>query len=223
MRLYILRPSARQRAKHVREALADYPLLELPHRKNAIDLTPDAARENERFLLDQMPDRMAALGDFLRRFNVEMGTGDAALAAVSAWFPDHAGLLTTKLWTAAARFAFFSFSRPWVGPLRGLNAIFDLGLFFGESMLSANPACNWRVIAGGAPPWPGQPTSYTGIFVEGAHVKRFFEPIAHVYSACASLQQYDNVLYVSARERAMIPQAQADSFRRYVRTYASPD
>src|SRR5262249_23301129 len=129
--MHLLRPKAWKSARRVRNALIDYPLFAPPHREHPAFLDFRAAKENERYFFEHRSERIDALRDFLRAFEIELALEGAGFAAVSAWFSDYAGLLTPMLRDRLIRQAFYCLTRPWTGPLRGLNTLFDLGLFFG--------------------------------------------------------------------------------------------
>ena len=219
--MYMLRSDARKRARHVRKALTDYPLFEPPHRGNLIQLPRDAFEENKWFFLENKAGRIHALSEFLRKFDVSLGLDDAGVAAVSAWLPDYGGLLAWRLWHPKVERAFFDFAGPWTGKLRGLNTIFDLGIYFGECLIARNPRLRWLIFGGAgsatAPP-PKTGSSMSGFLIEG-WIKGL-DPIWLMHLECSNLQKIENVFYFSARRRAEMAFSQPDNFSRSVNAYA---
>src|SRR4051812_12477474 len=100
---YLLRPSAWSRVRRVRKALSNYPPLAPPHGKHSAFLDFDAAKENERYFFEHRSERIKALRDFLRTFDLDLALQGPGLDAVSAWFPRHASLLVAGLRTKEVR------------------------------------------------------------------------------------------------------------------------
>ncbi|SHL38185.1 hypothetical protein SAMN05444159_5751 [Bradyrhizobium lablabi] len=193
---YLLRPSAWGRARRLRKALSDYPLFAPPHSKNSAFLDFDSAKENERYFFEHRPERIGALRDLLRAFDVELALEGPGLEAVSAWFPGHAALLVAGLRNKTVRQAFYRWRMPWTGRLRGLNTIFDLGLFFGECIIAKNPRCRWMGFIGAAPGEPLRPEvniGGIGIDIEGSRRKPYFDPFEYIYLTCSNIQSQDNL------------------------------
>lgn len=205
---YLLRPGLWGRARRVRKALSNYPVLAPPHGKHSAFLDFDAAKENERFFFEHKQERIEALGDFLRAFDIDLALQGRGLDAVSAWFPGHAPLLVAGLRTKAVRQAFYGWRTPWVGRLRGLNTIFDLGLFFGECIIAKNPRCRWRGFmsaAPGEPPRPETDIGGSGIRVEGSRLKYYIDPLRLIYTNCLNIQSYEDIFSGMPRPVEMNP------------------
>jgi len=140
------------------EALIDYPAYEPLHRQgpNSPRHLPDqevrafAARGRENFshFKEHRKERLGALKAFLAKFGVDMDLEDKGLAAVSAWLPGNCGALVADLGKDETMQIFYRHLMPWEGNLRGLNVIFDLGIFFGECVIVRNPRLHWIN-------WPG--------------------------------------------------------------------
>jgi hypothetical protein len=176
--------------------LSDYPVYDPPHRKNSAFLDFESARKNKQHFLDHRAERLDALRGFLHRFEVDLALQGTGLAAVSAWFPRYGGLLA-KLWDLEVMQAFYHF-RPWTGRRRGLNVIFDLGLFFGECVIAGNPNCEWLGFVGAAPGEPPKPEvgiGGSGIFISDSRRKLMFDPFADICSSCFNLNSAENLLY----------------------------
>lgn len=190
------RPSTWKRAWRVRSALANYPLYSPPHRQHPWFLDFDSAKEDGQYFFEQRTERVRILSEFLRAFNVDLALEGPGLAAVSAWFAEYAGLAVPNLRSRAIRQAFYRMARPWTGRLRGFNAIFDLGLFFGECVIARNPGCYWHGFFGaapGAPPRPVQDIGGMGIVIFGSRRKPCFDPFALVEVMCSNFQAFDRI------------------------------
>jgi hypothetical protein len=152
-----------ERRQMLSPVLADYPLYQPPHPEGPFlrrrqDQTEEdykrysheyAARSEQNFgyFMEQRSARLLALQAFLDRFGVSASLDDAGLKSVSAWLPDNAYALA-NLRDAAVRQAFYQMQTPWTGVLRGLNVIFDLSIFFGESLIQKQPRLHWKHIPG---------------------------------------------------------------------------
>jgi len=143
-----LRRAPSRRTKQQREmanALTDYPPY-TPPAWWSTDSIEHAAYT--KFFLENRDDRLAALRMFLARFNVAPDFDDAGLRAVSAWCPLYMDLLVDDLYSDRVWSAYHNFEADWVGPLLGLNPIFDLGVHCGEWVLLRNPRLEWQCLRG---------------------------------------------------------------------------
>jgi hypothetical protein len=153
-----------ERQQVLAPALVDYPLYQPPHRQgpNFLRRRPDqneedyaryvrefAARADQNFLyfMDQRAMRLAALQAFLGKFGVSTNLDDASIASVSAWLPDN-GYALANFRDEAVVDSFYEMRTPWTEALRGLNVIFDLGVFLGESIVRKQPRLHWKYILG---------------------------------------------------------------------------
>jgi hypothetical protein len=109
-----------------------------------------AARSDQNFIyfMEQRATRLAALQGFLDKFEISASLDDAGLANVSAWFADNSFALVSSLRNEAVRQAFYLMQIPWTEDLRGLNVIFDLGIFLGESLIRKQSRLHWKYIPG---------------------------------------------------------------------------
>jgi hypothetical protein len=141
--------------------IADYPLYQPPYRQGPNFLRRSPNQEEEAYLktipeftargdenfayfMEQRASRMASLQSFLAKFGVSASPDDAGLADVSRWFPYNAFALVPSLRDWAVGQAFFQMKTPWIDELRGLNVIFDLGIFFGEALIRKQPCLHWK-------------------------------------------------------------------------------
>ena len=181
-------------------ALVDYPLYEPPHRQGPHYLrrrdnqTEDSyvsyvhqyvARSDQNFLffMEQRATRLAKLQTFLGKFGVSASLDDTGLASVSAWFPDNSGALA-NLRDLRVHQAFYQMQTPWIEGHRGLNVIFDLGVYFGESLIKKQPRLHWKYTNG---PSDGGESFGTGYVIEGFHRKgkgRRLDPGQRILGCC---------------------------------------
>jgi hypothetical protein len=139
--------------RRMSQALIDYPAYEPLHRQgpNCPRHLPDqearefAARGRENFshFIEHRKERLVALKAFLAKFGVAMDLEEKGLVAVSAWLPGNCSALVADLGKDETMQIFFRYLVPWEGDFRGLNVIFDLGIFFGECVIIRNPLLHW--------------------------------------------------------------------------------
>jgi len=163
-------PRMEQRSR-VSNALADYP----PYTPPAWDADPDTIEHATytKFFLENRDDRLAAFRTFLVKFDVAPDLDDAGLRAVSAWCPLYLDLLVDGLGSDTLSSAYHEFEAPWVGPLLGLNPIFDLGVYCGECVLLRNPRLEWQCLRG--------PEHFVAHQIVGQKNQHFFEPVRWTY------------------------------------------
>ena len=195
-----------ERRQSMLRAMADYPPYEPPHRQgpNFLDRVSrqgeveyevllqrftDRGRENLDYFLKHREVRMNALSAFLEKFDVQMGFGDAGLAAVSAWCPQNCGSLVPDLRDQNTRQVFFQMLQPWTGQWRGFNVIFDLGTFLGESLIVRSPRLHWIYQPGLSEDGVSNHSGYgIGGFKKGAG--NWFDPMGFICDACTRNQAY---------------------------------
>lgn len=138
-------PKYWKRVHLVKEMLADYPPYRPPHNANQVFLSPREGESNMLYFFEQKSMRLKYLYQFLAKFGVEGDLDDRGLAAVSEWLPQYGGLLVNHLRSLPTMWAFYDFACPWTGAFHGLNAIFDLGIYFGECVIARNRRLRWDV------------------------------------------------------------------------------
>jgi hypothetical protein len=201
-----LRRDPKHLIEHRRRMLSlldDYPLFEPPYRQgpnvsgqSAGQSFDDYERsfrefvargeENLSYLLAHRRERLAALRAFLAKFDVEVDTDDAGLSAVSAWCPGNCGALVANMRNHATRQAFFQLL-PWTGELRGLNVVFDLGVFLGECVTARNPKLYWKYLGGGST--NDGSASASGYYIQGfRHIRDYLDALGYMYNCCANDQ-----------------------------------
>jgi hypothetical protein len=189
-----------ERRQVLSPALVDYPLYQPPHRQGPNCLrrrdnqTEEAyvsyiyehvARSDQNFLffMEQRATRLAALQTFLGKFGVNASLDDTGLASVSAWFPDN-GYALANLRDPRVLQAFYQMQTPWIEGLRGLNVLFDLGVYFGESLIKKQPRLHWKHTHGSSDNGVSLGTGYE---IEGFHRKakgNWLDPGARILGCC---------------------------------------
>jgi len=193
--------SLAEHRRQMAEALADYPVYDPPHRqgpnfprslqgrseadyKRLLEEFRRRGRENFSYFMECRDVRRAALSAFLARFDVRGDVDDTGLAAVSAWCPGNCGALVPGLREDTTRQAFFQLSVPWTEKLRGLNVIFDLGIFFGECITIRNRQLHWTYKPGGS---NGGVPNHSGYDIAGFRNPRdSLDPVGRMYRECGN-------------------------------------
>ena len=223
-----LRRAPSRRAEQQREmasALADYPIYDPPHRQDRnwqrrpVGESYDEedlrlmrefnarGRENFSYFMNHRDERLTALGTFLAKLGVIMDLDETGLASVSAWLPGNCGALVADPREEETRQVFFQHLEPWTQQRRGLNVIFDLGVFFGECVIKRNQRLHWTC-------WPGASAIHTGHAIAGFKKKRhWLDPMGNIY--------YDCVNDENAIRRRQVGVVRADTLVGKVRDYST--
>lgn len=130
------------------EALATYPAYAPPEWDPAPQNLGQASNAYREYFFANKESRLYALRGFFAKFDVSMNLEDAGLMAVSGWLPQYADLLLDDFNSEDVRDAYRTFSRPWIGPLNGLNIIFDLGIYYAECVWLRRTKLKWIVMRG---------------------------------------------------------------------------
>ena len=139
-------------------------------------------RENFEFFLNQRAARLVALQNFLVKFSVNATLDDPGLAAVSAWLPGNCGALVANLRSPTTRGIFFQLAALWAGEWRGMNVIFDLGVFLGECLIARNERLHWVYEPGMS---DDGSANHTGYGISGFKQRRnHLDPAGHIYGQC---------------------------------------
>jgi hypothetical protein len=191
-----------ERQQVLAPALVDYLLYQPPNRQgpNCIGrrhyqneeeyfryMREFAARVDQNFLyfMDQRTTRLTALQVFLGKFGVSASLDDAGIASVAAWLPDNGYALADFRDKAVAN-RFYEMQTPWTEAFRGLNVIFDLGVFLGESLIRKQPRLHRKYALGASD--HGEST-LTGYGVEGFRRKakgNWLDPPQRILNDCWS-------------------------------------
>jgi len=90
---------------------------------------------------------------------VSASLDDAGIASVSAWLPDN-GYALANFRDKAVVDTFYEMRTRWTEAVRGLNVIFDLGVFLGESLDRKQPRLHWKYILGSSDHGESRLTGY---------------------------------------------------------------
>ena len=179
-----LRRGPRRRAEQkqrVLDALAGYPPYEPPEWNPDTKSLLEANVEYKDYFFANRDRRIEALRTFLAKFDVASNFDDAGLMAVSAWCPLYADLLVEGLNSDTVRSAYHGFEAPWSGTLLGLNPIFDLGIYYGECLLSRRSRLKWQ-------PHRGPESNAAAHPIFGQRNRRPFDPINWMYTWCNNVR-----------------------------------
>jgi hypothetical protein len=189
-----------ERRQALSPALVDYPLYQPPHRQGpnflrrrqnqteeeyVSHIHEFVARSDQNFVyfMEQRATRLAALHAFLGRLGVSASLDDAGLASVSAWLADNGYALANPRDPAVVQ-AFYQMQTPWTERLRGLNVIFDLGIFLGESLIRKQPRLHWKSSTGSSDHGESVTTGYN---IEGFRRKgkgNHLDPAGSIFGFC---------------------------------------
>jgi hypothetical protein len=167
--------------RRITEALLGYPPYSPPDWNPDTKSFQEANIEYMTFFFDNLVLRKEALRVFLSKFDTVLNFDDSSVLAVSAWCPRYADLLVDDLQSELVWSAYHRFDAPWIGPLLGLNAIFDLGVYFGECLLSLNSRLKWEPLRAPDGGMAGHP-----IFGQRGH--RPFDPMKWIYVECKNIR-----------------------------------
>lgn len=157
--------------------------------------------QNFTYFMEQRVTRLAALAAFLDEFGVVASLDDAGLASVSAWFADNSFALVSSLRDKTSREAFYRMQTPWTEQLRGLNIIFDLGVFLGEALIRKQPRLHWKYLPSISDHGETLTTGYRIDGFRGGTKVRLYEPGTFVLHSC--LNDLNNIHSYSPRPRAL--------------------
>ena len=194
-------------------AIADYPLYQPPIRQgpNFLRRTPQQSEEdyvryareyvarseqNFEYFMGQRTARLTALQTFLQEFGVHASLDDIGLANVSVWCPDNDFALVNDLQNPDVRQTFYQMKIPWTEELRGLNVIFDLGIFLGEMLIKRQPRLHWKYKHGSSD--DGE-SAGTGHHIDGFRARAWMDPGQFIVQNCRNNL---NQIYSYSRETA---------------------
>jgi hypothetical protein len=140
-------PPPTEQQLQLTQALAAYP----PYAPPEYSPNPDAdsmraaSAQYREYFLGGRQARLEALGEFLANFDVSSSLDDAGLIAVSTWLPHWADLLVNEFEDSNA---YRRLEVPWTGRLKGLNVVFDLGIYYAECLWARRTKLEWIVVRG---------------------------------------------------------------------------
>ncbi|MEQ1673041.1 MAG: hypothetical protein ABL893_19495 [Hyphomicrobium sp.] len=147
----MLHPKAWLDSIRIRDAVANYPIYAPPHKLDYKSITALQSRENYSYFDDQRAIRLAHFSQWIDNFGISATIDNAGIQSISGWIHRYAGhLLTADIYSS--RHLYSSFTPVWSGSHRGLNVIWDLGIYAGDWIVQQNPACSWALNTGDEDP-----------------------------------------------------------------------
>jgi hypothetical protein len=203
----------------LRKALQDYPPYAPPHRGDCMSLSQEEGEENYAYFLDQKPARLERFVRLLAKFDVPASLDDAGLRCINEWVHRYGGHLVARD-TASSHETFVSFSPSWTEANLPLNVIWDLAIYAGEYITSANPSHRWGLDLGAEHRISRQDFGYLRpcLFIDWHPVRR-----NHIFDfAFATARAKRRVATIGAL-LAGDPNAPADSFKKTLMFWAGSD
>lgn len=215
----MLYPRAWLDSVRLRRALQDYPPYAPPHRGDCMSLSQQEGEENYAYFLYQKLARLEHFVQLLAKFDVPASLDDAGLQHVNAWVHRYSGHLVTRD-TASSHETYVSFSPSWTDANLGLNVVWDLAIYAGEYITSANPAHRWGLDLGDKHRIAREDFGYLRpcVFISWRPVRR-----NHIFDfAFATARAKRRVMTIGALLIGN-PDAPADSFQKTLTFWAGSD
>ena len=131
--------------------IANYPLYNPPHWAHILALSTDAFQENRDYFLSNAEARIDCLRQFFGEFGVAVDFSNEAIIGISCWLADHILAFPPAIsieFGSDARNLFYNYTGPWDADYRVLNFLFDLGIFFGQTIVSRRKKAYWHFVGG---------------------------------------------------------------------------
>jgi hypothetical protein len=203
-------------AARIRREMCGYPSYRPPFAKEAGQLTIEEGEQNFAYFLAHKYDRLGSLKQLLATFGVSLSFDDAGIREVGAWFHRFGGhLIHPDRYQSAI--AYRSFVLEWTGAHRGLNVIWDLGIFAGEFIIRLNPACEWTLDDGDGS--QSSPESYLRPHLRIARRPGICDVLAIPFETARAKRK----LVTLGRPVGWDPNLPEDAFENTLRHYAAPD
>jgi len=170
-----------EQEQRVLDALVGYPPYEPPEWNPDTKSLMEANAEYKAFFFANRIRRIEIFRAFLAKFDVASNLDDAGIMATSEWCPLYADLLVHGLESDTVWSAYHGLAASWTGPLLGLNAIFDLGVYYGECLLLRNSRLRWHPSRGPEPNTAAHP-------IFGQRNRRPFDPVDWMYTWCKNVR-----------------------------------
>ena len=127
----------------VKEATANYPFYDRPHKQKPTLLYE--AQENFDYFMRVRLDRLALFQSWLMtHFDVNASLDRDGASAASRWVDRYGDALLGDL--DRDQFSFPYYSKSWTKGNPGYSVIFDLGIFIGEFVIEKRPWCRWALM-----------------------------------------------------------------------------
>jgi hypothetical protein len=134
------------RKSRLERALREYPRYDPPHKVEERLLSREVAAENFDYFIRVRLDRLTYFRNWLnQQFSCKVSLDEKGIRALNRWGNDFAGLLLTKGADGYPTSSYFTYEPSWTGENVGHNALFDLGIAFGEAILANCPKLRWEL------------------------------------------------------------------------------
>jgi hypothetical protein len=215
----MLYPSAWLDSIRIAKALRDYPEYVPPHRGDYASLSRTQGEENFAYFLEQKPRRLDSLNRLLAELDVSAMLDDAGVRRVSAWVHRYSGHLVGKDIISSSD-AYHSFTPPWTDANRGLNAVWDLGIYIGEYVTSVHSSHKWGLDLGDRHQVSREASGYLrpSVFIAWRPVRRF-APFDFSFATARAKRNVMTIGSILVGD----PNAPADSFQESLTFWAGSD
>jgi len=214
----MLRPRAWLDSLRVQSGLRDYPVYSPPYSGVGPELSRSEGEANYSYFLEQKDARLKQLGEFLAQFDVLMTIDERGIRNVSAWLHRFAGHLIVNSLVRTSK-AYFSFDPQWKYAHRGLNVVWDVGIFAGEAIINLNQQCGWELDTGEIFHATRHTRGYLRPCIAGTRPPGCFD----VFEFCLAVTRAKQKLVTVGATTAGIAGVAADAFEKGLRFWASPD
>jgi hypothetical protein len=134
------------RKRKLEGAWEQYPLYDPPQKVEERLLTRDRAEENFEYFMRVRQQRVAYLRDWLRsHFRVTVTLDKKGIGELSRWARKYAGLLLVRGSDGRPTLSFFTYHPSWTAENTGHNILFDVGIIFGDAIISNCPNLRWEI------------------------------------------------------------------------------
>jgi hypothetical protein len=128
----------------LRHTLRRYPLYDPPNKVEERLLSPEKARENFDYFMQVREQRVAFFYEWLHRhFWITLTPDSDGVRALNRWGNRYAGLLLERNPRGNLTHTYFTYDPAWTGDNAGCNALFDMGITLGESLIACCPKLRW--------------------------------------------------------------------------------
>jgi hypothetical protein len=135
--------------KHLkaRRAIRDYPLYDVPNKREEETLDEPRVQENFAYFMEVRLDRLAYFQNWLREwFGVRASLDGDGLLSLNAWINRYGGGLIGDEPDVMTIFA--TYEPAWLGDYAGYNVMIDIGIFVGEYLIAKRPQLHWEIYRG---------------------------------------------------------------------------
>lgn len=139
----MLHPVAWSRRKAVEKAVGGYPMYDPPHKVEERLVPRGQAVENFDYFMACRVQRAAHFHSWLNQ-KFSMTVDPDSFASIITWAPKFAVFLM-PLECDTPRKVFYAYEPHWEGAFIGVNALFDLGIAYGEFLIAHRPELSWAM------------------------------------------------------------------------------